>query len=65
LKITNFEHKLFPRLGLEQILIKSESGRQVILAMSCSINADNFWEQTQNDHKQENYREERIKSQGD
>jgi hypothetical protein len=49
LKIINFEHTLHPGLGLE--IYNSEFGVQkiVLLAMSCSINADNFWEQTQND----------------
>jgi hypothetical protein len=42
LKITNFEHKLFSRLALERVIIKSECRRQVLLAMSWSINADNF-----------------------
>jgi hypothetical protein len=50
LKIINFEHTLHPRLGLE--INNSEFGvwKIVLLAMSCSINADNLiWEQTQND----------------
>jgi hypothetical protein len=42
LKITNFEHKLLPRLGLEQVLIKSECELEVLLAITCSINANNF-----------------------
>jgi hypothetical protein len=48
LKIINFEHALHSGLGLE--INNSEFGVQKIvpLAMSCSINADNFWEQTQN-----------------
>ena len=42
LKIINFEHTLHPRLGLE--INKHEFGVQkiVLIAMSCSINADNF-----------------------
>jgi hypothetical protein len=42
LKIINFEHTLHPRLGLE--INKCEFGvRKIVpLAMSCSINADNF-----------------------
>jgi hypothetical protein len=47
LKIINFEHALHPGLGLE--INNSEFGvwKIVPLTMSCSINADNFWEQTQ------------------
>jgi hypothetical protein len=42
LKIINFEHALHPRLGLE--INNSEFGvwKIVLLAMSCSTNADNF-----------------------
>jgi hypothetical protein len=42
LKIINFEHTLHPGLGLE--INNSEFGvrKIVLLAMSCSINADNF-----------------------
>jgi hypothetical protein len=42
LKIINFEHTLYP--GLELEINKCEFGVQkiVLLAMSCSINADNF-----------------------
>jgi hypothetical protein len=42
LKIINFEHALHPWLGLE--INNSEFGvrKIVLLAMSCSINADNF-----------------------
>jgi hypothetical protein len=63
LKIINFEHTLHPRLGLE--INNSEFGvwKIVLLAMSCSINADNLiWEQTQNDMSKitlEREREER------
>jgi hypothetical protein len=42
LKIINFEHVLYPMLGLE--INNSEFGvrKIVLLAMSCSINANNF-----------------------
>jgi hypothetical protein len=42
LKIVNFEHALHPGLGLE--INNSEFGvrKIVLLAMSCSINADSF-----------------------
>jgi hypothetical protein len=42
MKIINFEHALHPGLGLE--INSSEFGvwKIVLLAMSCSINADNF-----------------------
>jgi hypothetical protein len=48
MKIRNFEHALHPRLGLEINNLEFEVRRIVPLSMSCSINADNFWEQTQN-----------------
>jgi hypothetical protein len=42
LKIINFEHALHPKLGIE--INNSEFGvrKIVLLAMSCSISADNF-----------------------
>jgi hypothetical protein len=42
LKIINFEHTLHPGLGLE--INNSEFGVQkiVLLAVSCTINADSF-----------------------
>jgi hypothetical protein len=42
MKIINFEHELHPRLGLE--IDNNEYGvrKIVLLAMSRSINADNF-----------------------
>jgi hypothetical protein len=42
LEIINFEHTLHPGIGLE--INNSEFGVQniVLLAMSCSINVDNF-----------------------
>jgi hypothetical protein len=45
LKIINFEHTLYPGLGLE--VINNEYGvrKIVLLAMSCSINVDNFGSQ--------------------
>jgi hypothetical protein len=45
LKIINFEHALHPGLGLE--INNSEFGvwKIIPLAMSCSINADNFGSQ--------------------
>jgi hypothetical protein len=32
LKIINFEHKLHPRLALELVVMKSECGREILLA---------------------------------
>jgi hypothetical protein len=45
LKIINFEHTLHPGLGME--INNSEFGvrKIVLLAMSCSINADKFGSQ--------------------
>jgi hypothetical protein len=48
LKIINFEHALAPWLGLQINKCEFRVRKIVPLAMSCSINADNFWEQTQN-----------------
>jgi hypothetical protein len=42
LKIINFEHTLHSGLGLEINNNEFEVRKIVILAMSCSINADNF-----------------------
>jgi hypothetical protein len=42
LKIINFEHELYPRLGLEISYNEFRVQKRVLLAMSCSINADNF-----------------------
>ena len=42
LKIINFEHALHTGLGLEINNIKFEEREIVLLALSCSINADNF-----------------------
>jgi hypothetical protein len=42
LKIINFEHALRPGLGLETNSIEFGVQKIVLLAMSCSINADNF-----------------------
>jgi hypothetical protein len=42
LKIINFEHALRTGLGLEINNIEFREGKIVLLAMSCSINADNF-----------------------
>jgi hypothetical protein len=42
LKIINFEHELHPRLGLEMSNNEFGVQKRVLLAMSCSINADNF-----------------------
>jgi hypothetical protein len=43
LKIINFEHALHPRLVLEINDIEFGVRKIVLIAMSCSINADNFW----------------------
>jgi hypothetical protein len=43
LKIINFDHALHPRLGLGINDIKFRVRKIVLLAMSCSINTDNFW----------------------
>jgi hypothetical protein len=42
LEIINFEHELYPVLGLE--ISNNEIGvwKRVLLAMGCSVNADNF-----------------------
>jgi hypothetical protein len=45
LKIINFEHALHPGLGLEINNSKFGVRKIVLLAMSCSINADNFGSQ--------------------
>ena len=45
LKIINFEHALHPGLGLEINNSELRVQKIVILAMSCSINADNFGSQ--------------------
>ena len=42
LKITNFEHVLHPALGLEINNVEFGVWKIVLLAMSCSINLDNF-----------------------
>jgi hypothetical protein len=42
LKILNFEHALHPGLGLEINNIEFGVWKIILLAMSCSINADNF-----------------------
>jgi hypothetical protein len=42
LKIINFEHALHPGLGLEINNLEFGVRKIVPLAMSCSINADNF-----------------------
>jgi hypothetical protein len=42
LKIINFEHTLHLGLGLETNNNQYEVRKIVLLAMSCSINADNF-----------------------
>jgi hypothetical protein len=42
LKIINFERELHPVLELEMSNIKIRARKRVILAMSCSINVDNF-----------------------
>jgi hypothetical protein len=42
LKIINFEHALHSALGLEINRIEFKVRKKVLLAMSCSINADNF-----------------------
>jgi uncharacterized Fe-S cluster-containing MiaB family protein len=42
LKVINFEHELHPGLGLEISNNKIRVRKRVLLAMSCSINADNF-----------------------
>jgi hypothetical protein len=41
MKSINFEHELHPRLGLE-ISNNEIDVRERVLAMSCSINADDF-----------------------
>jgi hypothetical protein len=54
LKILNFEHALHPGLGLE--INNSEFGvrKIVLLAMSCSINVDNFGANS-NQYEQEKF----------
>jgi hypothetical protein len=42
LKITNFERTLYPWLGFEINNSEFRVRKIVLLAMSCSINADNF-----------------------
>jgi hypothetical protein len=42
MKIINFEHVLHPVLGLEINNLELGVQKIVPLAMSCSINADNF-----------------------
>jgi hypothetical protein len=42
MKIINFEHTLHPGLGLEINNREFRVRKIVSLAMSCSINADNF-----------------------
>ena len=42
LEIINFEHALHARLGLEINNCEFGVRKIVLLAMSCSINADNF-----------------------
>jgi hypothetical protein len=42
LKIINFEHKLRLGLGLEMNNEEIGVQKRVLLAMSCSINVDNF-----------------------
>jgi hypothetical protein len=42
LKIINFEHELYLRLGLEMSNNEIGVRRRVLLDMSCSNNADNF-----------------------
>jgi hypothetical protein len=42
LKIINFQHALYPRLGLETNDNEYGVWKIVLLAMSCSINVDNF-----------------------
>jgi hypothetical protein len=42
LKIINFEHALCPGIQLDINNIEFEVRKIVLLAMSCSINADNF-----------------------
>ena len=41
-QIINFEHKFHPRLGLETNYNECGVRKSVLLAMSCSINADDF-----------------------
>jgi hypothetical protein len=48
MKIINFEHALHPGLGLGINNCEFGVRKIVPLAMSCSINANNFWQQTQN-----------------
>jgi hypothetical protein len=54
MKILNFEHALHPGLGLE--INNSEFGvrKIVLLAMSCSINVDNFGANS-NQYEQEKF----------
>jgi hypothetical protein len=55
LKIINFEHAVHLGLGLE--INKREFGVwKIVLAMSCSINVDNFRSQLKQ-YEQENFRE--------
>jgi hypothetical protein len=41
-KIINFEQELYPRLGLEISNNEFRVRKRVFLAMSCSIDADDF-----------------------
>jgi hypothetical protein len=43
LKFINFEHTLCTGLGLEINNIDFGERKIVLLAMSCSINVENFW----------------------
>jgi hypothetical protein len=45
LKFINFEHTLYPGLGLEINNIEIGVRKIVLLVMSCSINADDFGSQ--------------------
>jgi hypothetical protein len=53
LKIINYKHELPTGLGLEMSNNEIVVWKRVLLAMSCSINAE-LWELTQKDCKQEN-----------
>jgi hypothetical protein len=43
MKIINFEHTLHPGLGLVINNVEFGVRKIVLLAMSCSINTDDFW----------------------
>jgi hypothetical protein len=62
LKIINFEHTLHQGLGLEINNSEFEVRKIVLLAMSCSINADNLGANSKQ-YEQENFRERRGKKQ--